>query len=327
MDNQMMVRITGASGYLGGRIAEALHADGHDLHLHARAPSQAGRDDLTRFTRRELILGDLRDEPVIEQLHAGAPEALIHCVALDHHASAADPLKSLTANVGTLMRLLHRPPPSLKLVVYLSTVQVYGQNMTGAIDEESPAAPHNYYGLTHLQAEEAVAFAARVAGLRSVVLRLSNIFGAPRLAESKGWELVLNDFCRQAADAGVIRLLSDGTPWRDFFPLNSFQDLVRQVVRDHASLPPHTRLLVGSGRTVRLLDAAIEVAEMAAPLRGSEVTLDVAGRSMRPPFNRLGGQPPWHLQTRRLAAYAPHLFPLPVKSEIERTLQWRLNHG
>jgi len=70
----MRVLLTGATGYLGQRIAQALAARGHQLTLFARSAEQAGLPG-------RACNGDIRDRRALEQAAAGC-EAIVHTAAL-----------------------------------------------------------------------------------------------------------------------------------------------------------------------------------------------------------------------------------------------------
>ncbi len=70
----MRVLLTGGTGYLGQRIAQALAARGHQLTVFARSAEQAGLPG-------RALNGDIRDRRALEQAAAGC-EAIVHTAAL-----------------------------------------------------------------------------------------------------------------------------------------------------------------------------------------------------------------------------------------------------
>lgn len=73
-DDAQVVAITGATGFIGRRIAAQLHRSGHRLRVLARDPARLG--DLRG--KAEVIVGGLSADDAIEQLMEGA-RAVIHC--------------------------------------------------------------------------------------------------------------------------------------------------------------------------------------------------------------------------------------------------------
>ncbi|NMC72683.1 MAG: NAD(P)-dependent oxidoreductase, partial [Myxococcales bacterium] len=91
-----------------------------------------------------------------------------------------DPEGCRRTNVGGTAHALAaaaalRPPAWLLLS---SSREVYGRAAALPADEETPAAPVNVYGQSKLAAERLL-LAARAAGSRVAVVRLSNVYGSP----------------------------------------------------------------------------------------------------------------------------------------------------
>lgn len=73
-DNAGVVAMTGATGFIGRRIAAGLRQSGHGLRVLARDPARLG--DLQG--EADVVIGDLSQEHALEELMAGA-SAVIHC--------------------------------------------------------------------------------------------------------------------------------------------------------------------------------------------------------------------------------------------------------
>lgn len=271
----MRILITGATGYLGGRIARHLAERGHavtGLGLVLPAGAESWRASLA-----DLIEGDIRDARVLDRAAGIEPEVVIHTVSLDHRVS--EPLRPevFSVNVQPVHDLAARLASLRTRFVYLSTAQVYGPFPLEDISETRAPAPSNAYALTHLMAEEVGAMIARRGSMRWVVLRLSNACGAPVFADCNCWWLVVNDFCRSALQRGRIELQSDGTPQRDFV---SITDLCRAA--ETVSLVTEDRLAfdcynVGGGRTFTMLELAHKVAVAVREATGQRVPVLLPG--------------------------------------------------
>jgi nucleoside-diphosphate-sugar epimerase/glycosyltransferase involved in cell wall biosynthesis/MoaA/NifB/PqqE/SkfB family radical SAM enzyme len=104
---------------------------------------------------------------------------VIHLAACARVAVAeADPARARRDNVDATAQLLaalaaQRSPAWL---VFASSREVYGCPTILQVGESAPLAPRNTYGATKAEAEALVS-AAR--GVRSIVLRLANVYGAP----------------------------------------------------------------------------------------------------------------------------------------------------
>jgi UDP-glucose 4-epimerase len=250
------IAITGATGYVGGRLVKQFEATGGaPVRVLARDPD-AGP---------EIVVGDLEaDDDVLDRLCQGAG-ALVHLAGPNEVRAAEDPLESVGGlPAGTLRLAQAAARCGVRRVVYVSTVHVYGERLQPGevVTEETPCAPRAAYAIARLAAEHVL---AGFGPPDLVVLRVTNCVGAPAKASVDRWTLVANDLCRQGAVEGELRLHSDGTQWRDFVPLDDVVRIVATAAAHPGSLPPGT-YNVGSGRplTVRALAGMVQDAFEAA---------------------------------------------------------------
>jgi nucleoside-diphosphate-sugar epimerase len=150
--------------------------------------------------------------------------------------------------------------------VQLSTAKVYGNDPVGTISERSIPRPASHYAITHRASED---YAAQHSA--AVVLRLANGFGAPAPGTQGGWDVIVNNFCRQAATARRIALRSDGTASRSFVPMD---DVIRSIRSAVAGLAPGTYNL-GARTAITLREMAELVAAIGERVLGysSEVSV------------------------------------------------------
>ncbi|MCP5084300.1 MAG: NAD-dependent epimerase/dehydratase family protein [Alphaproteobacteria bacterium] len=98
--------MTGATGYIGGSVAAALIANGHQVHGLVRSPERA---ELARAFGIEPLIGSLDDLEVLEKA-AQEADAVINTANADHEASA-DALVAALAGSGK--KLLHTSGSSI----------------------------------------------------------------------------------------------------------------------------------------------------------------------------------------------------------------------
>ena len=213
----MRILVTGANGYLGARLGSFFSERGHEVIGLARRLPHDGKAWEKLFSK--IIIGDVADAALAQSSLAGVePDAAIHTVSLDHKNTVPAQLqRAYAVNVaGTANVLEALSKAKLKRFVYFSTQQVYGRLAPGLVSEETPPAPLNLYGLTHLLCEQIGDFYKATSGVKCASLRLSNSYGQPVLRDANCWWLVVNDFCRTVVEQGRIQIMSDGTPQRDF---------------------------------------------------------------------------------------------------------------
>ncbi|HET9258411.1 MAG TPA: NAD(P)-dependent oxidoreductase, partial [Pseudonocardiaceae bacterium] len=205
----MRVLLTGHQGYLGTVMAPVLAAAGHEV---------VGLDS---GLFADCVLGprpadppglpvDLRDV-TIEQL-AGF-DAVAHLAALSN-----DPLGSLNPqitydiNLHASLRLAALAREAgVRRFLYASTCSVYGAAGGGElVTEDAPLRPVTPYAESKVRVEDKL-FAMGDGDFCPVSLRNATAFGfSPRLRA----DIVLNNLVGHAVLTGVVKVLSDGTPWR-----------------------------------------------------------------------------------------------------------------
>lgn len=130
----MQVFVTGATGFIGGRLARALVAGGHRVRALVRDAAAAAP---LRAAGIETHEGDIRDRGSVREAMRGA-ERLFHVAAWYHIGSddagqAHDVNVVGTRNVLEIMREL-----GVTRGVYTSSIAIYGDTHGRTVDEDSP---------------------------------------------------------------------------------------------------------------------------------------------------------------------------------------------
>lgn len=140
--------VTGAAGFTGGWMIDALHAQGHRVVGLTRTPAPTRAD--------ESHAVDLTDAEALNAclMHI-APDYVIHLAAVAF-VGHANPTAFYQVNViGTdnLLKALAELPQPPKRVLVVSSANVYGNAQAECITEASPAAPVNHYACSKLAME------------------------------------------------------------------------------------------------------------------------------------------------------------------------------
>lgn len=306
----MRFLLLGGIGYLGGRLARHLKANGHQVHVATRrrpeeAPAWICAD---RIVQLDWLTG-AGLAPLLEDA-----DVAIHLAAADQEAAVKDPPRAFQTSAATTWRLMQavagiaRPPA----VIYVSTFHVYGR-MSGDITETTPAAPVHPYALAKRFGEEVVELFRRAPRAPALCVRLANAFGCPAGMEVSQWSLAFNDFCRQAVSQKTIVLKSAGTQRRNFITLADAARALEFLAARRDSWPADGIVHVGSSISLSILEAAELVARRAREVLGfwPEITAPESSGAAHQEFT---------FSTERLAALG-FTWTNEVEQEVDATLR------
>jgi UDP-glucose 4-epimerase len=211
------VLVTGADGFIGSHLTEALVSAGAEVTALAQYnsfDSHGWLDDLPEATRRNLTLvrGDVRDAAFIGRLISGH-EFVFHLaalIAIPHSYVAAQSYVE-TNVLGTLNVLEAARQYGIERVVHTSTSEVYGTALTMPIAESHPLQGQSPYSASKIAADMMAEAFSRSFGVPVVILRPFNTFG-PRQSE----RAIIPSIIRQALDPACSAIMiGDSTTVRD----------------------------------------------------------------------------------------------------------------
>ncbi len=208
----MRCLVTGADGFMGSHLVEALLGWDHCEHIFAlvhRAPVKwlpAGPNvPLTIITGDVSRTQSMAKIPEVDVIfHLAAVSSPSRC---ENNPEAAR-LTNFQGTINLLNRALEMWPHPL--FVFASTAALYGEPEYVPIDEEHPVEPRDPYTYGKLSAEITVMTYQRDQGVPAVIVRPFNVYG-PRQAE----EFVVPTIIIQCLQ-GIELRLGDGRPLRNF---------------------------------------------------------------------------------------------------------------
>jgi nucleoside-diphosphate-sugar epimerase len=220
--------ITGASGFIGGRLARRLAEEGRAVRCLVRASSDSSA---LRRLDVELVVGDLTDADSLARAAHGCDHVL-HCGALVSDWATVTEIAAINVD-GTRDLLAAAVAASVRRFVHVSSTDVYGYPDGAQVDETHAATRfRNWYAQTKLQAEAEVRRAEAAHALDAVILRPATVYGpgskdvVGEIAHAiRGRHMLLIDRGRSIAglcyidnllDAAVLALSHDAAPGHAF---------------------------------------------------------------------------------------------------------------
>ena len=185
------VALTGASGLLGGNLAAALVADGHQLAAIRRAGTRIAHLDDLPIEWHDADLGQVE---ALTRAFAGAA-CVFHCAAAVSVKRAVTPEMTATNVTGTRNVIAAVIAAGVPRLVHTSSVVAVGLSPDGRPCDETAAWNFDRFGLvdayaiTKHQAEEAVR--AAKAQIDAVIVNPTYMFG-PRDARPSSGRLIVD---------------------------------------------------------------------------------------------------------------------------------------
>lgn len=166
----MKALVTGATGFVGGHLVEALVARGDTVLALARRPSSHAALTARGATP---VSGSLEHEGSLTAALSGV-EVVYHLAGL---TAARDEAEFLAVNEAGTQRLIHAirdAAPALRRLVHVSSQAALGPSPRGTpLGEEAECRPITSYGRSKLAGERAV----RASGLPWTVIRPPAVYG------------------------------------------------------------------------------------------------------------------------------------------------------
>jgi NAD dependent epimerase/dehydratase len=317
------VLVTGADGFIGSHVTEALVRQGANvtaLALYNSFDSHGWLDDVDPALRRSLNLvrGDIRDGAFVSRLVQGH-SAVFHLaalIAIPYSYSAAQSYVE-TNIMGSLNVLEAARQWGTERIVQTSTSEVYGTAQTMPISESHPLQGQSPYSASKIGADMMAEAYARSFGVPVVTLRPFNTFG-PRQSE----RAIIPTLIRQMLDPACAEILvGDTSPVRD---LTFVEDTAAAfLAAGSCSLEYGSAYNAGSQRAVTIA----ELLELILRLGKSDKPVRVDERRLRPQNSEVRALLADSSKFERETGWKAHTS---LQEGLSRTIAWwrkRLGEG
>lgn len=284
--NEARLLVTGATGFIGSRLALHAHRAGLDVVGAGREEChlEAVRALELRTAGVRLSIGTLQDRDYLRALLADR-DLVIHLAAAQHESQMPDEYFRAVNVQGTRALLESCRESSVRRFVYGSSIGIYGSSTNEPLDELSPPRPENIYTQTKLEAESVVREFADE--FETCVIRISETYGPSDFRLLKLF---------RAIDQGHFMMLGSGTNQRHCLHI---ADLVRALLlaSQHPAAARQTFVVAGTeamttNEMVQTIAASLDrrAPRMHLPLWPFRTAAGVM-ETLLPPF---GIQPPLH---------------------------------
>ena len=273
------IAVTGAAGFLGGRLVNRLAPGACRIIRVARsAPPPMVIETAATVTD---VAGDVGHRGLWD-LVADA-DVIFHFAARTSTAAAADdPERDFHANVAPMRHLLAacRERGVRPMVLFAGTVTQAGTPSRLPVDEDAPDDPRTVYDRHKLMAEANLEAAASQGIVSGATLRLANVYGPGGHGRTRDRD-VLNRMIKTAIEGEPLTVFGSGEYLRDYLFVEDVVDAFlmagaqpEQVNRRH--------FVVASGRGISIRGAFELVAARVERLTGRRVPVTTTAPTAPP---------------------------------------------
>ncbi len=248
--------VTGAAGFIGSHLAEALLASGHDV---------VAVDAFTDYYDPERKRSNAAGFEVVDaDLESAALEPLLEGADGIFHLAAQPGVRAsfgasfdlyVRRNVLVTGRLFEAAAARRARVVYASSSSVYGDAESFPTSEDAPPRPISPYGVTKLACEHLHYALARTTGLEAIGLRFFTVYG-PRQRP----DMAITRMLEALEDGSRFPLYGDGSASRSFTYVT---DAVAGTVAAMERGVPGSVYNIGGGEEASMAEAIALAEEIA----------------------------------------------------------------
>jgi len=314
----MKVLLTGADGFIGSHLAEALVRDGHDVRaivIYNSLDSWGWLDTVPHeiTSQIEVIAGDIRDPALMMSAVAGR-DAVLHLAALIAipYSYVAPDLYVQTNIQGTLNLLNASRAAEVGRFIHTSTSEVYGTARFVPMDESHPLQGQSPYSASKIGADQMVNSFFTSFQLPTVTVRPFNTFGPRQSARA-----VIPTIISQLAAGKTSVQLGALSPTRDFTYVSDTVGGFIAALNSTAGVGEVINL--GAGFEVSIGDTFRMIAEV----MGSDAVATEDPRRLRPKDSEVERLFSNNAKAKELLGWQPELAGLDgFREGLARTAEW-----
>jgi len=312
------ILVTGADGFIGSHLTEALVRQGRDVRAFVYYNSFGSRgwlDHSPKDIRENLdvFAGDVRDPHGVRQAmqSCGAVFHLAALIAIPYSYHSPDTYVDTNVK-GTLNVLQAARQLEVRRVIHTSTSEVYGTARFVPITEEHPLQGQSPYSATKIAADQLAYSFYAAFGLPVVIARPFNTYGPRQSARA-----VIPSIITQIASGRRKLKLGALSPTRDF---NYVQDTVAGFIAAlDADAGRGEVINFGSNHEISVGDTV----RLIADLMGAQVELETDEQRLRPERSEVERLWADNSKAKRLLGWTPRFGgPDGLRRGLAETIAW-----
>ncbi|GFN31671.1 NAD-dependent epimerase/dehydratase family protein [Paenibacillus xylaniclasticus] len=209
----MKAIVTGGAGFIGSHLVHELLERGMDVHV----IDNMSTGNLRNVPSHAVVhLADVASMKALDIVVKHKPDVLFHLAGQANVArSMTDPAEDTRVNVLGTVQMLHAAvQANVSRFVFASTASVYGATVKERLSETDPVEPVSFYAQSKWTSEHYVRLFAGLYGLKTIILRFSNVYGPRQMPQGEGNVIPLLLACLR--DRRPLTIHGDGNQTRDF---------------------------------------------------------------------------------------------------------------
>ena len=250
-----VVVVTGAGGFLGGALIEALISQGHEVVGIDRHDARFIGQKTLNNSKFKFIKGEINagGEDLLKEMTV---DVIFHLAAKQPSAPGLSYEDFYKGNVESMLGILALARKNkTRAVIYTSTITVLS-NQNKKMDEDAPCEPSNYYSLTKYIAEHMLRIESKNNGIKAVIVRFPSLMGK----HHRGG--LVNTYYGLAKTGADIEVFSKGKRLRNILYVSSAVEILIKVLSNLDRLESCELFMAGSKDSLTTIDIARTIKDL-----------------------------------------------------------------
>jgi nucleoside-diphosphate-sugar epimerase len=247
--DRKVVAITGAGGFIGSGLLKKFPPDKYQVLSLSR--SQPSFDKASNVTH---IAIDLERKDVWKEVPIETIDVLIHMAAIDLNKDY-DITSDIQVNALSVLNLLEHIKARNKNIklIYTSSANIYGYSDGRCVDEVNPGTPLSLWSVHKQLAEKYIENYWVNEKVKSVILRLPNVFGIGALPEISD-RVTLNRVIKKCLSSYILQVFSNRYCYRDYLHVSDVGEAICSALDNFDKLYEVQVFNLSNGLANRIID-------------------------------------------------------------------------